>query len=1009
MRNHLLRTTGALTVAFLFCVNATAQQVDDPMQPYQVDEHTVVLLHLDDNYVNESSQTADPETHGNLLHMSSETVDFLPQFGSVLYLDNDARSDSSFLSIPDADALDLEGSWTIEGWINILSIGVSLEDWHLNPKLFVKGAGGHCNYWVGPMGGTRNFRIGYERRGGGWDDCATASNSFELNTWYHVASIRDVDKGLLIMAIHDTSGALVAYSAVRLQEGEGGKPWTNEAPLRIGFCDPPWPDGSINGFIDEIRISNVVRQFPLPPAVRGILGDPVIHAAVGEAVEVQADIVTPTGAISSATLFYSTGGEFTEVPMAHSEGSIYTAVIPGQPEGTEVKYYITAENSFGYTASSQATMMGNFDGLYGITYGFDNQLVLHMDFEQSLYDSSALHQTVVDTFGTVEYSANAVSGSASLQLNGANSYLLKIDKPASYMSPEDMTIDMWINPDTIRDNYVILSKWQEYPFERHDWRFGYRLWWNWDMNLWFEFFTKDPNTQWLHVELPNMMEAGNWYHLIAKYSTSAGQAVLEVRDSSDVTIDEASLSAPGGLMPRAGEFIIGGDRYNWMWPFRFKGQIDNLKIYNYATNLPPVARRFDEPPVRHLRVNQDYTVSCDVENATSATAHYSLDGVNFLPAPMTPSGDMSFSIDVPGQDKGAVITYYIEASNDEGKTIRLPQIGYNKIAYSEEKDLTFSLDFEEGSGVPIDKSDYGSVVTVIGEPQYVEDAAEGNFALQLNDSSYITVENPAVFQIAEEQTIEISFKALDNLPADGTDLIAKYSDPPYTWRFGFRISFQADGRLFPEIHLIADDPADADWEWKALFLENDTRIEPNKWYRFVMESGDNYAYSKLYDADGVLLDQASMEISGQHLNLVDGLFSIGWRWDNAVPVFHGLIDDVKIYNYSKTEEGSSAVEEAGARNLIPTDYSLEQNFPNPFNPQTEIQFALPAGENVKIDIYNALGQNVKTLVSKKLDAGFHSVQWDGTNENGVQLPSGLYFYRIKAGSFVKVKKMMYLR
>ncbi len=806
------------------------------------------------------------------------------------------------------------------------------------------------------------------------------------------------------MAVHDTVGNLVAYNATRLQEGEGGKPWTNEAPLLIGWCPAPWPDGAVNGFIDEFRISNVVRQFPLPPAVKGILGDPVIHAAADEAVEVQAEIVSPSGTITSAKVMYSTGAEFMELDMTHSEGNIYTATIPGQPDGTEVKYYIYAENSHGFSATSQASIMGNFDALYGITYGFENQMVLHLDFEQSLYDSSALHHTLVDSFGTVKYSDDALFGSSCLQLD--HTYLLKIEKPASYLSPDDITIDLWLNPDTISQDRTILAKWHEYSKDRNDWRFGYRLFWNWDTVLWFEFFTRE--VEWARVELPNMMEAGKWYHLIVKYSSSSGQAAMEVRDSTDATIAEGSAAIPGGLKPRAGEFTLGGDRYPWMAHTLFEGRIDNLKIFNYATDLPPVIRKFDEPPVKHLTSGEAYTVSVDIENATSATANYSVDGVNFIPAPMTKSGDITFSIDVPGQVKGTVVSYYIEASNNEGKKVRLPQIGYNRIAYSNENDLTFSLDFEEGAGVPTDKSGYGSVVTVVGSPEYVQDAHEGNYALQLNDSSYITVQNPAVFQIAEEQTIEISFKALDFLPVDGTDLIAKYSDPPNTWRFGFRISFQADGKLFPEIHLIADNPADPDWEWRALFLENDTRIEVDKWYRFVMESGNDSAYTKLYAADGVLLDKASMEIVGQHLNLVDGLFTIGWRWDNAPPVFHGLIDNVKISNYSKTEIGTS-VDDENDDVSIPTNYSLEQNFPNPFNPATEIRFALPAREKVEIKVYNIQGQLVKTLISKNLNAGIHTVKWNALNESNLQVTSGLYFYKIKAGSFEKVKKMMYLR
>jgi len=179
MKHRSLQLVFVLILVSLFFVNTMAQNVDDLTKPYEVDDNTVVLLHLDDNYSNASSQTGDVTGKGNLMLMPATEVDFKAGFGSVLYLDNDARSDSSYLEIPDTDALDLE-TWTIEGWMNILSIGVALEEWHFNPKLVVKGAGGHCNYWVGPMGGPRYFQVGYERQGGGWDDCWTKPGTVEL-------------------------------------------------------------------------------------------------------------------------------------------------------------------------------------------------------------------------------------------------------------------------------------------------------------------------------------------------------------------------------------------------------------------------------------------------------------------------------------------------------------------------------------------------------------------------------------------------------------------------------------------------------------------------------------------------------------------------------------------------------------------------------------------------------------------------------------------------------------
>jgi len=90
--------------------------------------------------------------------------------------------------------------------------------------------------------------------------------------------------------------------------------------------------------------------------------------------------------------------------------------------------------------------------------------------------------------------------------------------------------------------------------------------------------------------------------------------------------------------------------------------------------------------------------------------------------------------------------------------------------------------------------------------------------------------------------------------------------------------------------------------------------------------------------------------------------------------------------------------------LIPTDYSLSQNYPNPFNATTLIEYALPVESHVKVDVYNLRGQKVATLVDSKQQAGYRSVNWDASG-----VSSGLYFYRLTAGSKVFSERMMLLK
>lgn len=95
---------------------------------------------------------------------------------------------------------------------------------------------------------------------------------------------------------------------------------------------------------------------------------------------------------------------------------------------------------------------------------------------------------------------------------------------------------------------------------------------------------------------------------------------------------------------------------------------------------------------------------------------------------------------------------------------------------------------------------------------------------------------------------------------------------------------------------------------------------------------------------------------------------------------------------------------------MPTEYSLEQNYPNPFNPSTIIKYGLPENSNVKIEIFNMIGQRYSMLVNTEKSAGFYETTWDASN-----LPSGIYLIRIEAvglnskKNFTQVKKALLLK
>jgi hypothetical protein len=104
----------------------------------------------------------------------------------------------------------------------------------------------------------------------------------------------------------------------------------------------------------------------------------------------------------------------------------------------------------------------------------------------------------------------------------------------------------------------------------------------------------------------------------------------------------------------------------------------------------------------------------------------------------------------------------------------------------------------------------------------------------------------------------------------------------------------------------------------------------------------------------------------------------------------------------------------GSGSGLPKEYALYQNYPNPFNPTTSIKFALPVESKVRAEIYNILGQRVATLVNEVIAAGYHTVEWNGTNASGQSMGSGVYFVRLAAEgkngkSFTEVKKLLLLK
>ncbi len=184
-----------------------------------------------------------------------------------------------------------------------------------------------------------------------------------------------------------------------------------------------------------------------------------------------------------------------------------------------------------------------------------------------------------------------------------------------------------------------------------------------------------------------------------------------------------------------------------------------------------------------------------------------------------------------------------------------------------------------------------------------------------------------------------------------------------------------------------------------------TAVTPSIWHRLVVSVKNGVRHN--YYLDGALIKAGTA-------SPVDDRFSL----TRSVLMFadddgdDGDIDvaELRIWNYSLSDSevakfgkvivtGVQRDEEA-----VATDYDLSQNYPNPFNPATKINFSVLADGWVRLKVYNLLGQEVATLVNQQLRAGKHIATF-----NGSTLSSGVYFYKLEAGSFTSIKKMMLLK
>ena len=193
------------------------------------------------------------------------------------------------------------------------------------------------------------------------------------------------------------------------------------------------------------------------------------------------------------------------------------------------------------------------------------------------------------------------------------------------------------------------------------------------------------------------------------------------------------------------------------------------------------------------------------------------------------------------------------------------------------------------------------------------------------------------------------------------------------------------------------------------------------WTRYFLEINRDFGYIEVSNDGGLSWNKIGSAINGvssfwkqQTVSLSNfcgaGNTDVRIRFrmtsdNNQGPPFQGwFIDDVQIV------EGLDVTAVSREANIvIPDKYTLYQNFPNPFNPTTTIQFDLPSPGNVALKIYNIRGELVRTLIQEQLNFGAHRVAWDGSDDHGRLQSSGVYFYKLETKDFNAVRKLVLIK
>jgi len=455
------------------------------------------------------------------------------------------------------------------------------------------------------------------------------------------------------------------------------------------------------------------------------------------------------------------------------------------------------------------------------------------------------------------------------------------------------------------------------------------------------------------------------------------------------------------------------------WLYHHYGSYDDSTAYKlcplYPDDIefgsgPPSISGLSRTPCAPMSSDSEVEVSCIIlDNSTISEAliHYSVDGGEYITATMTSDGDSTFT-GVMMVMNANTVHYYISATDDgadqsEPKTSIYPyDIEYEQLGFHVTDDLTIAMIQE--TPWPAGNTLYnGCNVSLSGI--VTADTAQYNsiysaYALQDGSGQW----NGMIFDTDEIVQLtrgdDVSITGLITESAVGDEFGYQLDGNTRLVNAAVTINSSGNNTPSPLVTSCEDLTQTAEevesYEGVLVKLNNVTISSVNQYDWAITDAS---GFEALIDDDMATMEGDNMMGSlaeGQEIEFVMGVFNFSYgtykvqiRDGNDLGSMGGVNNDVEINPY---------------------EYALFNNFPNPFNPETQIRFSIGGQENVKLVIYDMMGRQIRTLINgDSYSSGFHVVNWNGLDMKGQRVPSGMYIYRIKAGDFISDKKMLLVK